>query len=69
MGESKIKSRKFWMTLIGLFTVVATEFCGVPSQVAHTVARAIEMLVPIYVGSQGLVDSARHVARIVHKPS
>ena len=54
--KEKLMSRKFWMTIAGLLSVIATEIFGADQGVVDSVTRAIEIIVPVYVGSQGLVD-------------
>ena len=69
MISERLKSRKFWMTLVGLGTIVATELLGVGAEVAHTIAKAIEILIPVYVGSQGVVDSSVNLLKYFTKKS
>ena len=69
MKKDRLKSRKFWMTLVGLGTIIATEFLGVKSEIAHSIAKAIEILVPVYVGSQGFVDGTLNMLKFFTKKS
>ena len=63
---SRLKSRKLFMTLLGFgMTTLLTVF-QFPHELIHVISKTIEILVPTYVGSQGIVDATLHVATAIN---
>ena len=61
--KQKLKSRKLWVALGGLLTVVATEWIGVGPEIAEKVIGAVVAITCAYVGGQGLVDALAAYAK------
>ena len=55
--REKLKSRKLWVAISGLLTVVATEWIGVSPEIAEKVISAVVGITCAYVGGQGIVDA------------
>jgi len=54
--KEKLKSRKLWMALGGLLTVMATEWLKMSPELTENVVSAVVIIVPSYLAGQGLVD-------------
>lgn len=61
--KDKLKSRKLWVALGGLLTVIATEWIGVSPDIAEKVIGAVVAITCAYVGGQGLVDALAAYAK------
>ena len=61
--KQKLKSRKLWVALGGLLTVIATEWIGVGPEIAEKVIGAVVAITCAYVGGQGLVDALAAYAK------
>ena len=57
--KEKLKSRKLWMAIGGLLTVVATEWLNLSPAVAEHVIAAVIIIVPSYIGGQSIVDALK----------
>jgi hypothetical protein len=55
--KEKLSSRKLWIALGGLFMVVATEWIGISPEASQQVIDAVVIIVPAYLGGQGIVDA------------
>jgi len=55
--SDKLKSRKLWVALGGLFTVIATEWVGVDPSVSQQIIDAMVIIIPSYIGGQSVVDA------------
>ena len=55
--SDKLKSRKLWVAIGGLLTVVFTEWIGLGADITSTIVDAVVIIVPSYLGGQGLVDA------------
>ncbi len=55
--KSPLRSRKFWVAVIGAVFTAAAPFLGVPPEAVRLVA----MLLGGYIGSEAVVDAARAV--------
>ena len=55
--KDKLKSRKLWMAIGGLLTVMATEWLNLSPNVAENVIGAVIIIVPAYIGGQSIVDA------------
>ena len=62
----RLRSRKLFMTLLGFgMTSLLTVF-NFPHVLIHAISTTIEILVPTYVGSQGIVDATLHIANAIN---
>ena len=57
--KDKLKSRKLWMAIGGLLTVMATEWLNLSPNVAENVIGAVIIIVPSYIGGQSIVDALK----------
>ena len=57
--KDKLKSRKLWMAIGGLLTVLATEWLNLSPAVAENVIGAVIIIVPAYIGGQSIVDALK----------
>jgi len=55
--KDKLKSRKLWMAIGGLLTVMATEWFNLSPAVAENVIGAVVIIVLAYIGGQSIVDA------------
>ena len=60
--KEKLKSRKLWMAIGGLLIVLATEWLNLSPEVAEKVIGAVVIIVPAYIGGQGIVDAMKEYA-------
>ena len=60
--KEKLKSRKLWMAIGGLLAVMATEWLNLSPEVAEQVIGAVVIIVPAYIGGQGIVDAMKEYA-------
>ena len=60
--KEKLKSRKLWMAIGGLLVVMATEWLNVSPEVADKLIGAVIVIVPAYIGGQGIVDAVKEYA-------
>ena len=60
--KEKLKSRKLWMAIGGLLIVIATEWLYLSPEVAERVIGAVVIIVPAYIGGQGIVDAMKEYA-------
>ena len=60
--KEKLKSRKLWMAIGGLLIVMATEWLNLSPDVAEKVIGAVVIIVPAYIGGQGIVDAMKEYA-------
>ena len=60
--KEKLKSRKFWMAIGGLLTVAATEWLNLSPELTEQVVSAVIIIVPAYIGGQGIVDAMKEYA-------
>jgi len=60
--KEKLKSRKLWMAIGGLLTVMATEWLNLSPELSEQVIGAVIIIVPAYVGSQSIVDAMKEYA-------
>ena len=60
--KDKLKSRKLWMAIGGLLIVLATEWLNLSPDVAEKVIGAVVIIVPAYIGGQGIVDAMKEYA-------
>ena len=60
--KEKLKSRKLWMAIGGLLTVAATEFLNLSPELADQIVSAVIIIVPAYIGGQGIVDAMKEYA-------
>ena len=57
--KDKLKSRKLWMAIGGLLTVLATEWLNLSPEVAENGIGAVIIIVPSYIGGQSIVDALK----------
>ena len=55
--KEKLSSRKLWVALGGVFAVVCTDWLGVDPAASQQIIDAIVVIVPSYLGGQGIVDA------------
>ena len=60
--KEKLKSRKLWMAIGGLLTVAATEWLNLSPELTDKVVNAVIIIVPAYIGGQGIVDAMKEYA-------
>ena len=60
--KEKLKSRKLWMAIGGLLVVMATEWLNISPDVADKLIGAVIIIVPAYIGGQGIVDAVKEYA-------
>ena len=60
--KDKLKSRKLWIAIGGLLAVAATEWFNVNPETADKIIGAIVIIVPAYIGGQGIVDAMKEYA-------
>ena len=60
--KDKLKSRKLWVAVGGLLLVIATEWLNLSPDVAEKVISAVVVIVPAYIGGQGIVDAVKEYA-------
>ena len=60
--KEKLQSRKLWMAIGGLLTVMATEWLNMSPEVAEQVIGSVVIIVPAYIGGQGIVDAMKEYA-------
>ena len=60
--KDKLKSRKLWMAIGGLLIVMATEWLNISPDVAEKLIGAVVIIVPAYIGGQGIVDAMKEYA-------
>ena len=60
--KEKLKSRKLWMAIGGLLIVIATEWLNLSPEVAEKLIGAVVVIVPSYIGGQGIVDAMKEYA-------
>ena len=52
----RLKSRKLWLAIGGLLTVMSTEWLNMSPELTENVVSAVVIIVPSYLAGQGLVD-------------
>lgn len=57
--KEKLKSRKLWVAIGGVLTVMATEWLKLSPELAEQVIGAVMVIVPAYIGGQGIVDAVK----------
>jgi len=57
--KDKLKSRKLWMAIGGLLTVMATDWANLSPELADQIIGAVCIIVPAYIGGQSIVDAAK----------
>ena len=60
--KEKLKSRKLWMAIGGLLTVMATEWFNLSPQLSENLIGAVIIIVPAYIGGQSIVDALKEYA-------
>ena len=60
--KEKLKSRILWMAIGGLLTVMATEWLNLSPELSEQVIGAVIIIVPAYIGGQGIVDAMKEYA-------
>ena len=60
--KDKLKSRKLWVAIGGLLTVMSTEWQKVNPDMAEKIIGAVVVIVPAYIGGQGIVDAMKEYA-------
>ena len=55
--KSRLASRKLWVAIGGLIAVFATEWAGLDPAMAEKIIAAVVVIVPSYIGGQGIVDA------------
>ena len=60
--KEKLKSRKLWMAIAGLLTVMATEWANMSPELTEQIVSAVCVIVPSYIFGQGITDAAERYA-------
>lgn len=60
--KEKLKSRKLWMAIGGLLTVMATDWLKLEPALAESLISAVVIIVPCYIGGQSIVDALKEYA-------
>jgi len=60
--KEKLKSRKLWMAIGGLLTVMATEWLNLSPELSENLISAVVIIVPSYIGGQSIVDALKEYA-------
>jgi len=60
--KEKLKSRKLWVAIGGLLAVMSTEWLKVSPDLADKIISAVVIIVPAYIGGQGIVDAMKEYA-------
>ena len=60
--KEKLKSRKLWVAIGGVLTVLATEWANISPEMAEQIIGAVVVIVPAYIGGQGIVDAVKEYA-------
>ena len=60
--KEKLKSRKLWMAVGGLLTVMATEWLNLSPELSENLISAVVIIVPSYIGGQSIVDALKEYA-------
>ena len=60
--KEKLKSRKLWVAIGGLLAVMSTEWLKVSPDLADKINSAVVIIVPAYIGGQGIVDAMKEYA-------
>lgn len=60
--KEKLKSRKLWMAVGGLLTVMATEWFNLSPELSENLIGAVVIIVPAYIGGQSIVDALKEYA-------
>ncbi|MBC8324332.1 MAG: hypothetical protein H8E27_01725 [Verrucomicrobia subdivision 3 bacterium] len=60
--KDKLKSRKLWMAIGGLLTVMATEWANLSPELTEQLIGAVVIIVPAYIGGQSIVDALKEYA-------
>ena len=55
--KEKLSSRKLWVAIGGLLTVIATDWIGISPEASQQIIDAVVIIVPSYLGGQGIVDA------------
>mgnify|MGYP001596520374 FL=1 len=72
--KEKLKSRKLWVAIGGVLTVLATEWAGVSPEMSEQIIGAVIVIVPAYIGGQGIVDAVKEYVSsgkdgdVTHRP-
>jgi len=57
--KEKLKSRKLWVAIGGVLTVLATEWANISPEMSEQIIGAVVVIVPAYIGGQGIVDAVK----------
>tara|TARA_B100000749_G_C18259401_1_gene395707 strand:- start:223 stop:426 length:204 start_codon:yes stop_codon:yes gene_type:complete len=60
--KEKLKSRKLWMAIGGLLIVMCTEWFNLSPEISENLIGAVVIIVPAYIGGQGIVDAMKEFA-------
>lgn len=61
--KSKLTSRKLWMAIAGVLTVLATDWLKMSPETAKQVIGAVCIIIPAYLAGQGLTDAMEQLAK------
>jgi len=67
--KEKLKSRKLWVAIGGLLAVMATDWLKVSPEMADRIIGAVVVIVPAYIGGQGIVDAVKEYASGAKSPA
>jgi hypothetical protein len=60
--KDKLKSRKLWMAIGGVLTVMATEWANLSPELTEQLIAAVVVIVPAYIAGQSVVDALKEYA-------
>ena len=52
----RLKSRKLWIAIGGLLTVMSTEWLNMSPELTENIVSAVTIIIPSFIAGQGLVD-------------
>ena len=61
--KSKLTSRKLWMAIAGVLTVLATDWLNFSPETAEQVIGAVCIIIPAYLAGQSLSDMMEHLSK------
>jgi len=60
--KDKLKSRKLWVAIGGVLTVMATEWANLSPELTEQLIAAVVVIVPAYIAGQSVVDALKEYA-------
>lgn len=57
--KNKLKSRKLWVAVGGVITVMLTEWLDLSPETSESITKALVTIIVAYLGGQSIVDVAK----------